>query len=151
MTVFDMARDLGKLITETEQAEARDKAQQEFLQNEAAVKIMGEYERFQREIEMKMQSGSMSQEEFADASAELKRLGSKVKANPVAGGYIESVNDFNKMLNQVFHIIQGAAWGQLDESRCGNGCCGDGGDCGDDCGCGGHEEDGCSCGCGHNH
>lgn len=151
MTIFEKARELGEMLNESEQAQLRDQQEQLFLQDDSAREKMKEYEDYHNEVQQAMQTGELTKEEFQLATTKLKRLGMELKIHPVAGPYIEAVNQFNETVNQVFQIIQRTVLGEPEGGcGCGGNCgCGGEGDCdceGEECGCGGEGE---GCGCAH--
>jgi cell fate (sporulation/competence/biofilm development) regulator YlbF (YheA/YmcA/DUF963 family) len=126
MNIFDKARALGEELLKTEEAKNRADAYYNYNNDEDAKQKMAFYKELEKDIHTKMENSELTKEEFENMTARLKKMGSELKQDAIAGEYIRCSNEFTSLVNQVFGIIQGTVAGddKCDPSSCGGGCSG---------------------------
>ena len=96
------------LAKETENIQANDEKAQEMIK---------EYNEKRRDIAVKMQCGSMSEEETEALRKEINDAFDKLMAYDVIKNYVEAQRDYEMLNQQIMSIISGAANG-----GCGGSC-----------------------------
>lgn len=127
MTVYEKARELGNMILETDEYKRLSGARYVYDSDEQAQRDMAEYSSYSESIRKKMEAGSLSEEEFNEASKKLRSKGEELKKQKVIGELIEAETSFNMLVNQIMDILKATITGQSD---CDCGCSGSCGSCG---------------------
>lgn len=121
MTVFEMARELGNMLKETEEYKRLSGARYIFDGDEESKKSMSAYVNLRDSIKMKMESGDFSKEDFEDEYRKLNKMAEELKIHPVIGELIKAENKFNSLANQVMDILKQTITND-EESSCGGNC-----------------------------
>ncbi len=122
--IFEKTRELAQLIHETEEAGRLQVAKAAFEIDTKANHTMNEYKEYQQNLQLKMEAGIMSKEEFHESTKKLRVMGNELKENDVIRELLEAENSFNHLVNQVLDILKYSITG---EESAGKGC---GGSCG---------------------
>lgn len=121
---FDKARELGRLILESEESIRLSDATDIFQQDEEAKQKMEEYKAYQAQVQQGMENGSLSTEQIKTASARLAQMAGALKQDPIVGALIFAENEFNSFVNRVMSVLKLTITGDAcDEGDCG-GCAG---------------------------
>ncbi len=123
MTVFEMARELGNMLKETEEYKRLSGARYIFDGDYESKKSMSDYVNLRDSIKIRMESGNFSKEDFEEESRKLNKMAEELKSQPVIGELINAENKFNNLANQVMDILRQTITGD-DESSCGGNCSG---------------------------
>lgn len=123
MTVFEMARELGNMLKETQEYKRLSGARYIFDGDEEAKRSMSDYVNLRDSIKMRMESGNFSKEDFEEESKKLNKMAEELKKQPVIGELINAENRFNSLANQVMDILRQTITGD-EEGSCGGNCSG---------------------------
>lgn len=95
------AKELGQLITETEEYKLVKQKQAAMLEDEQAMALLKEFQRLQKENNAKHQKGQLTNADMkAVEQAELNML-----ENKLISEFHEAQTSFQLMLNQVMRVI----------------------------------------------
>ena len=103
MTLLEKAHELGQLIKDSEQMKALKEAEEAQANDEAAQKLVEEFNLKRMNLARDMQEGKLSQEDAIkknnDAFSEM------VEKSEVIKNYVEAKKAFDKMVNGVNSVI----------------------------------------------
>lgn len=103
MTLIEKAHELGELIKDSEQMKALKTAEEAQANDEAAQKLVEEFNLKRMNLARDMQEGKISQEDAIkknnDAFSEM------VEKSEVIKNYVEAKKEFDKMINGVNSVI----------------------------------------------
>ena len=129
----EKARELGNLILESDQKKKLEAAQAAFRADPEAQPRMDVYNAYLENVQTAIDSGVLTEEQFAPMKKRMAEMAAELKAYPVIGAMVAAENEFNAFVNQIMGILKETITGK--ES---GGCAG----------CSGHSQGGCE-GCGH--
>lgn len=124
MTIFEKARELGEMITETEQGKRLNDARFVFDGSEEAQRLLFEYTDFRQKIQYQMENGEMSKEKFEEAKEYMAKKADELKAHPIVGEMLQAENEFNFVVNQVMEILKATITGEESSGGCNGSCSG---------------------------
>lgn len=128
---YQKARELGRLILESEDSIRLSDAMAVYDQNPLAQKKMEEYKAFRKEMQNGMRSGDISQGEYTERACRLSEMTVELKKDTVVGSLIFAENEFNGFVNNVINILKLTITGDaMPENGCGGNC---GGGCCESC------------------
>lgn len=122
MSVFELARDLGKELLNTDEAKRVLAANEAFKANEEAVAMINDYNDMQKEYQKEMGTGKLSKEEMESKVNEIMAKGDEIKKHEICGELINAENEFNRFLNSVLSVIQGTIAGEKEGNAGGCDC-----------------------------
>jgi len=128
----EKARELGNLILESEQKKKLAAAQAAFKADPEAQPRMDVYNAYIENVQMAIDSGAMTEEQYGGARKRMAEMVTELKAYPVIGEMVAAENEFNFFVNQIMGILKETIMGK------------EAGGC---AGCSGHSQGGCE-GCG---
>jgi len=111
---FDKARELGKLLLNSEHSLRLSDADAAFQANQAAKAKMDAFHVFQNDVQERLNKGAMSDDEFNTANTRLSEMASEIKRDPVIGALIHAENEYNFFVGQVFNVIRATLNGSSD-------------------------------------
>ena len=133
MSIYtEKARELGRLILESEESLRLADAAAAYENCPEAVEMMEGYKARQRRLAEGVRAGDLSQEEVREESQALAQQAAALKQDPVVGALVFVENEFNQLVNQVVYILRATVTGNGDAGDCAGGC----GGCGSRRGCG---------------
>lgn len=112
---FEKARELGKLILESDQAKMLADASSVFQDTPEAKIKMEEYNKYQANVKESMHKGNLSKEEITAMTQKLTQMAVELKSDPIIGALVFSENEFNGFVNQVMGVLKATIMG--DESK----------------------------------
>lgn len=121
MEIYNKARELAELLLQTDEGKAMADARFIYEGNEEAKKLLFNYSQYRDGVQVKMESGTFSQEEFEKEKEKLDAMIAEVRANPIIADMINAENQFNALANQVMNVFKATIMGQ-DEDSCGGNC-----------------------------
>jgi len=122
MSVYtDKARELGRLLLESEESLRLADAAAAYNDCPAAVEMMEGYKARQQQLRERMEAREISQEAVRQESQALAQLAADLKRDPVVGALVLAENEFNALVNQVVYLLRATVTGEGEED-CGGGC-----------------------------
>ncbi len=128
MDIFEKARELGKLILETKEAKNLNAKRFLFEADEQAQKKLNEYSRKRDEINMSINSNSLSDEELAQLRQELKAKAGKIMEDPIIRNMFAAEEEFSALVESVMDILRATIDGDFGDLE--GGCTGNCSSCG---------------------
>lgn len=126
MTVFEAARQLGELLLETEEGKQLTAKKEAFDSNKDAQEELMGYTKYREQIQAKIQSGQMTEDEFKKEQEIIDKKIADLKKNSFINDMVEAENNFGMLFNQVMSILRSTVDG-VEEQGCS-------GDCSSGCG-----------------
>ena len=126
----EKARELGNLILESEKAKALEDARVAFHADPEAQPRMDVYNAYLANVQTAIDSGAMTDEQYAMAQKRMAEMVVELKAYPVIGALVTAENEFNFFVNQIMTILKTTITGEEP-----GGCAG----------CSGHSHGGADC------
>lgn len=125
--IFDQARKLGKDMLECEEAQKLYAARHKFDNDEAAQKLMTEYDELKNKWQSVMQDDAADKKELTTLGDEITAKEKEIRANEVSMELMKAESEYGAFVNSVFNLISATIQGQ-DPSEMGgcnpNGCAG---------------------------
>lgn len=99
--VYDKARELAKMISESEEYKTFCAAKEEATKNETTVALLKDYHQLQIKAQAEMVSGTKD-----DSTMErLKKIGELLQMNNQAAEYLMAEYRLNRMVGDIYRII----------------------------------------------
>jgi len=113
MSVYtEKARELGNLVLESEQAKALEAAREAFHADPEAQPRMDVYNAYLQNVQTAIDSGVMTDEQYASAQKRMAEMVAELKAYPVIGALVAAENAFNMFVNQIMTILKTTITGE---------------------------------------
>ncbi len=106
MSIYEKARELGEMILETDEGKRLYDAKFVYQGDEDAKSVLSQYMQFRNALQVKMQSGELSEEEFKVEFEKLKKFGEDAKKNEVVAELMAAEEQFNRVVNSVLGILK---------------------------------------------
>lgn len=123
MEIFQLARELGEKILETEQAKKLADAKYVFDGNKEAQEKLFAYSDFRQNLQMQMETGAIDEEGMKEASAKMNEMIKELRSHEIIGPMVRAENEFNALVNQVMAILKHTITGE-EEHSCNGSCSG---------------------------
>lgn len=123
MTVYELARELGNKMLESDEGRRMADARYVFDGNKEAQSQLFNYSNFKAALQEKYNNGTINDEELANESVKLGEMMEEVKKNPIIMDMLDAETEFSVMVNQVMSILNATITGQSEEG-CGGNCSG---------------------------
>ena len=104
--IFAKAHELGQLLAESETFRALNDAKAAQEQDTDAQLILMNYNRRREEIVKKAGDPNITKEEMQELRNQMQAEVDKLNASPVIGKFMEAMQAFNSMMEQVNGIVQ---------------------------------------------
>ena len=126
MTVYELARELGNKMLESDEGKKMADARYIFDGNKEAQSQLFNYSNYKNALQEKYNNGTINEDELAKESVRLGEMLEEVKKNPIIMDMLDAETEFSVMVNQVMSILNATITGQSEESCSGNcsGCSG---------------------------
>lgn len=126
MTVYELARELGNKMLESNEGKKMADARYIFDGNKEAQSQLFNYSNYKNALQEKYNNGTINEDELAKESVKLGEMLEEVKKNPIIMDMLDAETEFSVMVNQVMSILNATITGQSEESCSGNcsGCSG---------------------------
>ena len=111
LALLDKAKELGEVISQSEEYEELQVAQGELDKDEVAQRLIQEVQSTQKRMEMANNAGMQpSQEQIA----EMEKKREEMNGNETVQSYIQAHQKFNSLMNEVNEAITGAMTGKSE-------------------------------------
>jgi len=120
MTIIEKTQELGQMIIESEEYVAMQKAEMRQTADEEAMKLIMEYNQKRTGFMQKLQNPETTPEEVEEIRKQMDAEYQTLTANESISGYIEAMQNFNNLMNQVNGIIAYYVNGQQNGECSGN-------------------------------
>jgi cell fate (sporulation/competence/biofilm development) regulator YlbF (YheA/YmcA/DUF963 family) len=125
MTVYELARELGNKMLESDEGKRMADARYIFDGNKEAQAQLFNYSNYKAALQEKYNNGTLNEEELANESVKLGEMMEELKKNPIITDMLDAETEFSVMVNQVMSILNATITGNE-----GNGCSGSCASCG---------------------
>ena len=120
--IIEKARELGKMLAESDELKALKGAEELQLSDPDAQVLMMEYANAREAAAKKAQDPEMTKEGFEEIQSELESAFQKLMTNDNIKRYIEANNQFKSIMNQVNSIIAYYVKGEEQQGSCTGNC-----------------------------
>ncbi len=97
-SMLEKAKDVGRLLGQTDEYKALQRARQRLNEDREAVETVNRLSELEREITRSLQQGQQPPEE---AQEEYERLASELQSGPIYQGLVAAQSNFDKVLQRV--------------------------------------------------
>jgi len=128
MSIYlEKARELGRMILESEVAKQMGDAAAVYEADENAVEEFEVYKARFQIFQKQLQENELNEEEYQKESAMLNEMAEKLKDYPAIAGIINAENDFNDFVSAIMDVLRATIMGQTvgacgSKSGCSSGC-----------------------------
>ena len=127
MTIFELSRTLGEAIRDTPETQRALKARAVYDADEQAQALLQQYGAVQEQYGELLSGGQALSEEAEELGRQLRELSKEINQNPVIMEVMNSEDDFNRLVQGVFGIINATITGE--DQSCSGSCSSCGGSC----------------------
>ncbi len=120
MTIIEKTQELGQMIIESEEYTAMQKAEMRQTADEEAMNLIAEYNRKRADFMHRLQDPETTPEEVDKIRKQMDEEYSILTQNQCISEYIEAMQNFNNLMNQVNGIIAYYVNGQRSGDCSGN-------------------------------
>lgn len=129
MDIYEKARELGDLISESEELQRLRSAEETIMNNQQALDIFNEFSAIRQEY-VSLMEGTDDQTKLEEVKATLLEKNDELMKNETTKNYIDSKTAVDNIFKSVTDILMKAVNGTEDEGGCSSsGCSGCGGGC----------------------
>lgn len=122
MTVYEKARELGEMILETKEGKRFYDAKFVYEGDEEAKRILAEYSQFKNTLQLKVNDGSISEEDLKQEIDKLNQMGVNARKNTVVAELTDAEKEFNGLVNTVLGILKETVLKDEENSGCSGNC-----------------------------
>lgn len=124
-TVYDLARELAYAVLSTEEGKRVAETRYVFDNNEEARQQLLDYTTYREAVNMRVQEGTISQEEMKSEGSKLTEMIAELKKNGIINDMVTAEGELNTVINRVMTIFQSTITGECNDEDCGcTGSCG---------------------------
>lgn len=127
-TIYDKARELAYEVLSTDEGKRVAETRYIFDNNPEARQKLLDYNTYREAVNMRVQEGSISQEELKKEGSRLTEMIAELKKNEIINDMVQAESEFNAVINRVMAIFQATITGECEDNE--GGCPGSCGSCG---------------------
>lgn len=116
MTVYELARELGSKLLESEEGKRMADARYVFDGNPEAQQLLFNYSDYSNAVKQKYADGILNDEDLEREKLKLAEMMEELKANSIIMDMLDAETQFSMLVNQVMTIINSTVSG--DEGGC---------------------------------
>lgn len=120
--IIEKARELGKMLADSDEFKALKGAEELQLSDPKATELMMEYAKAREEAAQKAQDPNMTKEGFEEIQKEMEMAFQKLMTNENIKRYIEANRTFKTLIDQVNAIISYYVKGEESQGSCSGNC-----------------------------
>ncbi len=120
MTVYELARELGNKMLQSDEGKAVADARYVFDGDKEAQSKLFNYSNYKASVQQKYNSGLINDEELAAESVKLGEMMEELKQNPVITDMLDAETKFSMMVNEVMSILNATVTGSAEGGCSGN-------------------------------
>ena len=123
-SIYEMARELAYAVLSSDEGKKVAETRYIFDNNEEARQKLLDYNTYREAVNMRVQEGSISEEELKAEGSKLSQMIAELKKNSIINDMVQAEGEFNAVINRVMTIFQSTITGECDDEECGcTGCC----------------------------
>ena len=124
-SIYEMARELAYAVLSSDEGKKVAETRYIFDNNEEARQKLLDYNTYREAVNMRVQEGSISEEELKAEGSKLSQMIAELKKNSIINDMVQAEGEFNAVINRVMTIFQSTITGECDDEDCGcTGSCG---------------------------
>lgn len=127
-SIYEMARELAYAVLSSDEGKKVAETRYIFDNNEEARQQLLSYNTYREAVNMRVQEGSITEEEMKAEGSRLSQMITELKKNTIINDMVQAEGKFNALINRVMTIFQSTITGECDDENCG--CTGSCGSCG---------------------
>ncbi len=118
-SIYEMARELAYAVLSTDEGKKVAETRYIFDNNEEARQKLLDYNTYREAVNMRVQEGSISEEELKAEGSRLTQMIAELKKNTIINDMVQAESEFNAVINRVMTIFQSTITGECDDDGCG--------------------------------
>lgn len=118
-SIYDMARELAYAVLSSDEGKKVAETRYIFDNNEEARQKLLDYNTYREAVNMRVQEGSISEEELKVEGSKLSQMIAELKKNSIINDMVQAEGEFNAVINRVMTIFQSTITGECDDEECG--------------------------------
>lgn len=118
-SIYEQARELAYAVLSTDEGKKVAETRYIFDNNEEARQQLLDYNTYREAVNMRVQEGSISQDELKAEGSKLTEMVAELKKNPIINDMVQAESEFNNVINRVMNIFQSTITGECDDEECG--------------------------------
>lgn len=118
-SIYDMARELAYAVLSSDEGKKVAETRYIFDNNEEARQKLLDYNTYREAVNMRVQEGSISEEELKAEGSKLSQMIAELKKNSIINDMVQAEGEFNAVINRVMTIFQSTITGECDDEECG--------------------------------
>lgn len=115
---FEKARELGRLVLESEYSLRFSDADAALKANAQAQAKIEEYKKYQAMINENMRKGAVTDAELPQVNARLEEMAAELKQEPAVNDYISAENAYNQFVGQIMSVFKATLSSSSDLEDC---------------------------------
>lgn len=124
-SIYEMARELAYAVLSSDEGKKVAETRYIFDNNEEARQQLLSYNTYREAVNMRVQEGSITEEEMKAEGSRLSQMITELKKNTIINDMVQAEGEFNALINRVMTIFQSTITGECDDENCGcTGSCG---------------------------
>ena len=118
-SIYEMARELAYAVLSSDVGKLVAETRYIFDNNEEARQKLLDYNTYREAVNMRVQEGSISEEELKAEGSKLSQMIAELKKNSIINDMVQAEGEFNAVINRVMTIFQSTITGECDDEECG--------------------------------
>ncbi len=118
-SIYEMARELAYAVLSSDEGKKVAETRYIFDNNEEARQKLLDYNTYREAVNMRVQEGSISEEELKAEGSKLSQMIAELKKNSIINDMVQAEGEFNAVINRVMTIFQSTITGECDDEDCG--------------------------------
>ncbi len=118
-SIYEMARELAYAVLSSDEGKKVAETRYIFDNNEEARQKLLDYNTYREAVNMRVQEGSISEEELKAEGSKLSQMIAELKKNSIINDMVQAEGEFNAVINRVMTIFQSTITGECDDEECG--------------------------------
>lgn len=121
-SIFEQARELAYAVLASDEGKKVAETRYMFDNNEEARQQLLNYNTYREAVNMRVQEGSISQEDLKAEGSKLTEMINDLKKNQIINDMVQAEGEFNAVINKVMSIFQATITGECEDEA--GGCTG---------------------------
>ena len=118
-SIFEQARELAYAVLSSDEGKKVAETRYIFDNNEEARQQLLNYNTYREAVNMRVQEGSISQEDLKAEGSKLTEMINDLKKNQIINDMVQAESEFNAVINKVMSIFQATITGDCEDEASG--------------------------------
>lgn len=118
-SIYEQARELAYAVLSSDEGKRVAETRYIFDNDEEARQQLLDYNTYREAVNMRVQEGTISQDEMKAEGSRLSEMIAELKKNKVINDMVQAESELNAVINKVMAVFQSTITGECSDEDCG--------------------------------